>query len=62
MSGVELLSEIEQLLKPLKINGTGVNFGYNNAISKKEIDESEILEIEDYKGFNVKVIIKKNEK
>lgn len=59
----QLLAEIERLFKMIIINSRGVNFGTpdkNIAMTIKELQKCEMLEIENYKGFNIRVIIKKN--
>ena len=60
MSDAEkLLHEIEILLKPLLIHGHGINFGPDNTpIKAVDLQKCEMLTIENYKGFEVKVIIK----
>ena len=54
-----LLQEIEQLLRPIITGGKGVNFGPNNTpIKAVELQKCEMIEIESYNGYNIRVIIK----
>ena len=56
----KLLHEIERLMKPILIHGKGVNFGPDNKpIKAIDLQRCEVLEIEHYKGFEIKIIIKK---
>ncbi len=57
-----LLAEIEKLFKPILINGRGVNFGPPGAeiaMTIKDLQKCEMFSIDDYKGFEIRVIIKK---
>ena len=56
----KLLHEIEILMKPILIHGRGINFGPDNKpIKAIDLQRCEVLEIEHYKGFEIKIIIKK---
>jgi len=57
-----VLEEIEKLFKPILIKGRGINFGPPNAdiaMTIKDLQQCDMLEIENYKGFQIRVIIKK---
>jgi len=56
----KLLHEIEALLKPVLIKGRGINFGPDNTpIKAIDLQKCEMLTIENYKGHEIKIIIKK---
>jgi hypothetical protein len=56
----KLLHEIELLLKPILIKGRGIDFGSDNTpIKAVDIQKSEMLTIQNYRGHQVKIIIKK---
>ena len=57
----KLLHEIERLIHdPILIHGRGINFGPDNKpIKAIDLQRCEVLEIEHYKGFEIKIIIKK---
>ena len=56
----KLLHEIEILLKPLLIHGRGVDFGPDNTpIKAVDLQKCEMLTIQNYKGYQVKIIVKK---
>jgi hypothetical protein len=53
-----IMNELENALKHFLINGRGVNFDSDcRAISVKQMKEATVLEIEDYKGKSIKVIV-----
>ena len=55
-----LLQEIEQLLRPIITGGKGIDFGSDNTpIKAVDIQKSEMITIQDYKGYQIKIIIKK---
>lgn len=57
----KLLQEIEKLFRPILINGRGVNYNPDNKpIKAVDLQKCEMLEIEDYRGHNVKIIIRLN--
>jgi hypothetical protein len=59
MSKEKTLHELEILLRPVLIKSKGVNFGTDcKTIYARDMKDSEVLEIEDYKGSNIKIIIK----
>jgi len=58
----QLLKYIEKLFRPIIIKGAGINFGPPNksiAMDKKDLLECEMLSIDNYKGYEIRVIIKK---
>ena len=62
----ELLQYIEKLFEPITRTGKGINFGPPDkdcAITIKELQTCEMLEVERYKfkdsTFNIRLIIKK---
>jgi hypothetical protein len=60
MTGEELLHEIEILLKPLLIHSQGVDFGPDNTpIKSVDLQKCDMLTIQNYKGYQVKIIVKK---
>ena len=58
-----LLAEIEKLFKMIIINSRGINYGppdKNIAMTIKDLQKCEMFSIDNYKGFEIRVIIKKN--
>ena len=50
----KVLHELEVLLKPVLINGKGRDFGSDNTpIKAVDIQKSEMLTIQDYKGHQI---------
>jgi hypothetical protein len=55
----EIMKELEIAMKYFLVHGRGVNYGNPmKSIPRRELEDADIIEIEDYKGHNIKIIIK----
>lgn len=56
-----ILDELYRDLIKYRKKSKAVNFGHpDKGISRSDMLESSVLEIENYKGYNIKIIIKNN--